>query len=256
MKNRYIVLWVFLLLVSSPLSAQNDTLKVLFVGNSYTYFWNLPQVVEEMAKTQDFPMIARQSTEGGTSLEQHWKGEKDLETISIIKSQQWDIIVFQNHSMSSINNPESFMEYGKKFIELAREQGAEPYLYMTWAREANPMMFDTIQKAYKKLAEETGTKLVPVGEAWQMARQNNPDIDLFDPDGTHPSPTGTYLTACMFFNQLTGLPVDDIPKRIKTSDRNGQKLYLMIQPQLQADYLQAIVMEIAKSGKGEYESSK
>ncbi|QCK16264.1 hypothetical protein DCC35_16715 [Mangrovivirga cuniculi] len=250
------MLWVLLLLISSPLSAQNDTVKVLFVGNSYTYFWNLPQVVEAMAETQDYPLIARQSTAGGTSLEQHWKGEKDLETISIIKSQQWDIIVFQNHSMSSIDNPESFMEYGKKFIELAREQGAEPYLYMTWAREANPMMFDTIQKAYIKLAKETGTKLVPVGEAWQMARQNNPDIDLYDPDGTHPSPTGTYLIACMFLNQLTGLPVNDIPKRIQTTDRNGQKLYLMIQPQLQADYLQAIVMEIAKSGKGEYESSK
>ena len=35
-------------------------------------------------------------------------------------------------------------------------------------------------------------------------RALHPEIELYDPDGYHPSPAGTYLAACLFLSVLTG----------------------------------------------------
>ena len=37
------------------------------------------------------------------------------------------------------------------------------------------------------------------GRAWQGAREHHASIELFQQDGSHPSPAGTYLAACTFF---------------------------------------------------------
>ena len=67
--------------------------KLLFVGNSYTYFWNLPQHVAAMAESQDIEMVCQQSSSGGASLGNHWRGEKELESIATIKEGQFDVII-------------------------------------------------------------------------------------------------------------------------------------------------------------------
>jgi len=105
------VLFLYLLFQSAGL-AQSDTLRVLFVGNSFTYFWNVPQVVQSMATSQEVAIITSQSTAGGATLEHHWNGDRNLKTIERIKEGIWDYVVLQNHSSSSIDNPEKFKEYG------------------------------------------------------------------------------------------------------------------------------------------------
>ena len=54
--------------------------RILFVGNSFTYFYNLPQVVAAMAASQGVSLETRQSTVGGSNLEQHWQEEKGTQT--------------------------------------------------------------------------------------------------------------------------------------------------------------------------------
>jgi hypothetical protein len=40
-------------------------------------------------------------------------------------------------------------------------------------------------------------EIAPVGEAWQYVREHYPKIELYHPDGKHPSKAGTYLAACV-----------------------------------------------------------
>lgn len=223
--------------------ATAEGLKVLFVGNSYTYFWNLPQTVEAMAATRNISLVVRKSTFGGTTLKQHWDGEKQLKSRELITKGDWDYVVIQNHSLSSIDDPDEFMEYGKKFTTLIRESGAKPILYMTWARKYNPLMQEKITGAYKRLAEETGATYAPVGEVWERVRMLRPDFELFAEDGSHPSPNGTYLAACVFYKVLTGKPVRGLPERIQTIDKNGEELYLSIMSKENAGFLQQVVDE-------------
>ncbi|TNE66471.1 MAG: hypothetical protein EP344_02460 [Bacteroidetes bacterium] len=218
---------VLILLLPAWLPAQQaDTLRVLFVGNSFTYYWNLPQVVQAMAKSQGSVILTRQSTSGGASLEDHWKGAKGLKTKALIEAGGWDYVVLQDHSLQPINAPETFMEYGKKFGELARSVGAAPLYFMTWAYASNPLMQGALTEGYAKLATEMQADVIPVGPLWTSVRQLRPDLDLFF-DDKHPTPEGTYLTGLAFFKKLTGKVVSKIPERLSTTDLQGEHTYLL-----------------------------
>jgi hypothetical protein len=239
-KLRNVYLFLLLLAFGFSANAQQDTLKVLFVGNSFTYFYNLPQVVSAMAKTQGVVIETSQSTVGGSRLDQHWKEEKGTRTRKLIDSTHWDYVVFNNHSLATVNNPDEFFEYSTKFANLVREKGGEPIFMMTWAYKSNPLMQPTITQAYEKLAKETKTDLVPCGLIFEKARFKRPDIDLFF-DDKHPSSNGTYLLGLAFYKYFTGKKTKDIPIRLTMKDIHGEKLYLIFMHQEDADFLQQLV---------------
>jgi len=54
-----------------------------------TFFWNMPELVSAMAESQGVSINSYQSTVSGSSLEQHWKGEKDLLTRKKIAENNW-----------------------------------------------------------------------------------------------------------------------------------------------------------------------
>ena len=100
--------------------------------------------VEAMADSQGLKLVARKSTAGGAHLGQHWNYEKDLTTRDKIRQGSYDFVVLQDHSLRAIQYPDSLMHYGKLFGGLIKEKSAEGILYMTWAREWDPFMQETI----------------------------------------------------------------------------------------------------------------
>lgn len=244
------LLIVFLFLIGISLNAQSKTdQEVLFVGNSYTYFWNLPQVVAQMAAERDIPLNTKQSTAGGTNLGQHFHGKKGLQSKSLIQSGDFDIIVLQDHSRRAIDAPDSLLYYGSLLGELAKQSGAQPYVYLTWARKWDASMQAPITKQYQALAKEIDAKVVPVGLAWEKARQINPYLPLYDEDQSHPSSLGTYLSACVFFAVLTDQSPVGLPHRLITTDKDGEKLYLTIQSKADALFCQQIAEEVVAEMK-------
>jgi len=117
---------------------------------------------------------------------------------------------------------------------------------MTWARKWNPLMQEQISKMYRQLAEEEEAVLVPVGEAWALARQLRPDINLFDADGSHPGPMGTYLTGCLFFAAFTGQSPEGLPARLIEEDVYGEKNYYLIIPANDASFLQQVAVKVLR----------
>jgi len=241
-----------LLFISSCSVAQSQSTaidegqKVLFVGNSYTYFWNLPHVVQGFAEEMDMPITTYQSTAGGANLGQHWRGAKGLESKSIIENGDYDIVVIQDHSMRSIQAPDSLMYYGELFGDLIKSTGAQPYVYMTWSRKWDPYMIETIQAEYTRLAERINARIVPVGLAWQRALEMRPDLPLYDDDGSHQSSLGTYLNACVFYGVITGKSPVGLPPRLISKDQHGEKLYLTIQSKENALFCQRVAAEIIR----------
>ena len=218
--------------------------KVLFVGNSYTYFWNLPQQVTRLAKEGNIDLVTKQSTIGGANLGQHWRSDRNLKTVQLIKEEGFDAVVFQDHSLRAIQHPDSLMLFGEKLASLAKEHGAKVYVYMTWAREFDPFMQHEITAGYEQLAKRIDAIVVPVGLAWERARKMRPDINLYDADGSHPSTTGSYLSACVFYAKLTGKSPVGLPSRLISKDIDGEKLYLNIIPGGDAQFCQKIAEEI------------
>lgn len=251
MRRKNLILLVGLLVgICSTSLAQSSTVppdaerKVLFVGNSYTYFWNLPHVVQGLAASSDIKISTKQSTAGGVNLGQHWRGDRKLQSKSLIQNGDFDIVVIQDHSMRSIQAPDSLMYYGKLFGDLIKSTGAQPYVYMTWSRRWDPYMIETIQKEYTRLAEKINARIVPVGLAWQRALELRPNLPIYDDDGSHQSSLGTYLNACVFYGIITGKSPVGLTNRLISKDHNGEKLYLTIQSNENALFCQKVAEEI------------
>lgn len=229
-----------LLLFCGVNSFAQEKIKVLFIGNSLTYYNNLPQVVDAMAKSQGDFIDTRHTTIGGSTLENHWKQEKGSQARKMLDNQKWDFVVFNNHSSSAVKNPKKFFEYSKKFADLVREKGAEPIFMMTWAYKSNPLMLSTIKKRHKELSKLTNSDYIPGGTLFAKSIKHRPDLDLFA-DDRHPSKNGTYLLGLAFYKYFSGKKVTKIPRYVSTTDSNGQKLYLILMNKTDSKYLKQLV---------------
>ncbi|NNJ73517.1 MAG: hypothetical protein HKP09_10075 [Enterobacterales bacterium] len=238
--SRYFV--ICLLFASAHIHAEEEpSIRVLFVGNSYTYYWNMPLAVTLMAESLGKNIYTKQSTEGNTTLEHHWKGEMETQTKVFIEQGNWDYIVFNNHSLSPQDIPEKFKEYSLKFADLAKQNGAQPVFYMTWARKHNRLMQPKISKAYREIMQESGADLVPIGEIWMKSIDYHPEKNLYAIDDSHPSPLGTYLTALAFTKYFTGDSVQAVPNQLYINDANGDKLYIAMMLGENAEFFRDLV---------------
>ena len=238
------LVFLFIMLSSTSYSqVEKDTLKVLFVGNSYTYFENLTQIVSIISDSTKTKLITKKSTVGGVSLRQHWLGLKGLKTKEKIKKGNFDIVVIQGHSMSTIKMPDSISKYAKLFCDYIKTNNAKPYLYQTWAREKVPQFQEAITRVYEDISINNNVSLVPVGEAWKLAKQLRPEIKLFSPDGSHPSRQGTFLTACVFIGSILREIPENLPSRIYTKDIDGELLFLARMDPLDVAFFKRIAKE-------------
>lgn len=75
-------------------------------------------------------------------------------------------------------------------------------LMMTWARKNKPEMTQQLADATTKVGNEANAMVIPVGLAFAEAIQQDPKLELYRADKTHPSPEGTYLEACVVFASM------------------------------------------------------
>ncbi len=169
--------------------------RVLFVGNSYTTRNDMPTLVARLleASMPGMRVKADVLAFGGASLAAHWnRGEVQKR----LAGQTWNAVVLQDQSTRPLRALRSMQEYVRRFVDEIQAAGARPYLYMTWARKDDPASQAKIVQAFQGLAELTGASVIPVGLAWDQFRNLRPAIDLYEPDGSHPTMIGSYLAAC------------------------------------------------------------
>src|SRR5436190_1748641 len=79
--------------------AQGDPqpIRVLFIGNSYTYVNDLPRMVAALAQAgKQRPLVHERETPGGYSFEKHWM---DGRAVAKITGAKWDHVVLQEQSL-------------------------------------------------------------------------------------------------------------------------------------------------------------
>jgi hypothetical protein len=91
--------------------AGESPLKVLFIGNSYTYVNDLPSLVVGLTDAAGGRKIETgQHLVGGCTLERH---VKDKKAIDKIREKKWDVVVLQGHSLEAILDPETMQKYAR-----------------------------------------------------------------------------------------------------------------------------------------------
>ncbi len=207
----------FCSLILVPLAqAQNDTLRVLFIGNSHTYTNNLPHMFAFLAGSGGYPVVVDSNTPSGYTLEGHCSNQITLDKIN---RGGWDFVVLQEQSAYPTID---YYRYGSMYPaarhldSLINQQGCHTALYMTWGwrgggqRQINGYvsvpfvdyfhMQDTVTAAYVMLNDILSSTLVPAGCSWARAMRTDTTLDLWSAnDNYHPNLMGSYLAACTFY---------------------------------------------------------
>ncbi len=194
-------------------SSHERATRVLFIGNSYTSTNDLPGQFRTIAQASGIPVEVSERTAGGATLAQH---ADDAQTSETIAAGGWDYVVLQEQSLTPLFNRPGMFTAARQLHRQIEQAGAKTVLYMTWARENTPEAQAGLSSAYRELAGQLGAGLAPVGEAWQAIRTAQPKLQLYQPDGSHPSLIGTHLAACVLLAEIlgvspVGLPSDAIP---------------------------------------------
>jgi hypothetical protein len=236
--------------------ADQPPLKVLFIGNSYTYVNDLPSLVVGLADAAGGRKIETgERLPGGYTFQQQVSDRKSIEKI---RERKWDVVVLQGHSLETILNRESMQKYARVLDAEIKKQGAKTVFYLTWARQNVPQMQDGadpaaspdyaramyqmsgaanridfeqwcgqhkagldggIDGAYFDLARELNAQVAPVGVAWKKALAANPNLVLHQPDKSHPNPKGSYLAACVFYATLLDKSPVGLPSELRKGAR-------------------------------------
>ncbi|MGV3609668.1 MAG: PKD domain-containing protein [Fluviicola sp.] len=202
-------------IASSFVSAQ-DSISVLFIGNSYTYVNDLPGTLGSLAANLGKEITIDSKTNGGYTFQNH---TNDPLTYTKIHSKPWDVVVIQGQSQEP-SFPDAQVDtqtlpYAVKLSDSiwANNACSNVMYYMTWGRQNGDPQWvgiNTFEKmntrlynAYMRMADSSDRAMVsPVGRAWSYVRANHPTINLYNADESHPSMEGTYLAACTFYAAL------------------------------------------------------
>ena len=198
------------------LAASAQSSRVLFIGNSYTHYNDLPSMVSQMATPLGYTLTTDQSSPGGYFFQGH---VSNATTLTKISAGNWDYVVLQEQSQAC-SFPIAQVEantfpYAAQLRDtiLLYNPCAQVVFYNTWGRKngdasncANwpPVctyegMDDLLQERYRIMAQDLNGELAAVGPVWRSLRANYPQIELYQPDESHPSYAGSYAAACTFF---------------------------------------------------------
>lgn len=180
--------------------ASPDGVTVLFIGNSFTFVNDLPRMLTELSRSSAGLRIRAETvTYPGASLRVHWNQGRALQAI---RRQKWDFVVLQEQSTAPIDDRAGMYEYARQFDAEIRKTGATTIFFVTWAYRDRPQMQAELNRAYIDLSNELHARIAPVGPAWQIALERAPALVLHAQDGSHPTATGTYLAACVFYQVI------------------------------------------------------
>lgn len=184
----------------------------------------MPQIVADMATSTGDTLIWDMEAPGGFSFQSHIVvNTKDA--LKKIQSGGWDYITLQDQSLRPAypdTNIFLMFKYGNRldsYINLDNTC-AETVFYMSWGRKNGDSflcsyytpapynwshyctynsMDSVIRRRYELIADSNDASIAPAGAVWRYLRANNPNIELYSPDESHPSAAGSYAVACAFY---------------------------------------------------------
>lgn len=202
-----------------------DYLKIAWVGNSYTFFFDLPELVASLGASAQPPVLIDfdSVTVGGSSLT---RLAEDARVHEMLR-RDWDFVVLQDQSqipggarpLERDATLITLRDFYRPALQLIK---AEAILYSTWGRRNGDPNFPEQYPDFLTMTARTteGYELYrsvmdnppllpastsPAGAAFEAVYANDRVAfeALYDPDGSHPSIRGSYLVSCVFYGVLT-----------------------------------------------------
>jgi hypothetical protein len=209
------LLLIFIILFNTPTYTQVAK-RALFLGNSYTVAHNIPGMITDVALSAGDSLIWSSNAPGGYTLQGH---STDAGSLGLIAQGNWDFVVLQEQSqrpsfpLSQVQN--EVFPFAAQLNNYINQHNAcaETVFYMTWGRKNGDAgncaawppvctyqgMDSLLRLRYMMMANDNDAIVSPAGAVWRHIRTKYPDIELYEPDESHPSLAGAYAVACSFY---------------------------------------------------------
>lgn len=186
-------------------------MKVLFIGNSFTYFNEMQDLFQNLCVSAGQDVTARRRTVGGYGVEHHTAFETDHgKAVLADLSEGWDHVVIQGQSSQPALNRPLFLEKAKVLADKVRECGAKPLFYQTWAYQDGTEkltstglcyadFFAQLKQGYDLAAQENAAPQVLVGQLFFDLNAPAGPLELICEDHFHPTLLGSFAAAACFF---------------------------------------------------------
>ena len=206
----------------------SQPLNILFVGNSYTYYNDMPtKLFAPIARAAGYTVNVTALTEGGHHL---WEYASELDTMGaqlhalLGKStgKKFDIVILQEQSNTPISNPRRFYSGVRDVCAMvkAHNADAEIVLYATWGYQAGhenltkygkntQEMEMKLRAAYTAIGEEMGLQVAYAGAGMTYALEHS-SVGLYNADRTHPSLAGSAIAAWTIFSTIFRVHPDTV----------------------------------------------
>lgn len=192
-------------------------MNVLFIGNSYTYYHDLEKLFASLCRSNGKQVDAYRVTSGGRKLIQYTDAEDPVtrQLADTLQCRQYDVVFLQEQSLLPATDFELFWAGLNHVSQMVQASKPRIILYATWARKASSpdleklgwtpeTMTQLLHSAYEKAADALNAAVSPVGINFQKVAVLAPQIDLHDPDLSHPSYRGSCLAALTHYHTLFG----------------------------------------------------
>ncbi len=194
----------------------NKEIKILFVGNSFTFYNDMPTAIfEKICTSAGYKVKVDSVTNGGHYLSEFAdiSDSYGLMVRSRLKKTKYDVVILQEQSGCAIKDPGRFYDGVRGLSELIKQNGAEIWLYETWGYKAGYSKLPThggdtatmemkLRAAYTAIAEEVGASVSLVGTAMLDVHTNNTSFDVYNSDLFHPSVYGSTVAAFTLFASI------------------------------------------------------
>ena len=197
--------------------------SILFIGNSMTYFFDMPTAIfEPMAKAAGYDVTVRSITAGGRFLWENLEREDEIawavkEALAAGKSGVYDFVVLQEGMPDLYTQTDKFYGAVRTLSGMIRDLGAKPALYARMGnKRGNPELpddpvctyenvYSAIVEAHQAISDELD---IPVAWAVKAAYdicESQTAVEPYWTDGSHPSYAGSYIAALGVLNVLFGV---------------------------------------------------
>lgn len=190
-------------------------MKILFIGNSYTYYNDLPKIFEALALDNGHKVTVDSVTKGGRKLFENLdpQDENNKKIIELTQKNHYDVLFLQEHSNLPITGFDDFYTGAVGLCDLIK--ATRVILYTPWGyKDGSPKldllnltseeMTAKIYDAYESVGKKIGAQLSAVGLAFSAMKKISPKTELYNADMTHPSLIGSSIAAICHYKTLFG----------------------------------------------------
>lgn len=218
-------------------------IRVAFLGNSMFYFNDCPRLLEQMM--QDTGMVVTQNSclRGGATLVSLWMegngmgkkfstppalqedGTYDIGAATVedlLRSNLWTTVVINDHTQSparEVSKEKAKKVLTEKYRPLLHNTTQVVFLHtpayrFPRIRDSDDLgdfdeFTDRVAQGYQEYKQLFPNSMIaPVGEAYRLIKRQDERLweALYSWDDFHPSPTGTWLEACVIYCTILRMP--------------------------------------------------